>query len=87
VVRYVESNSSKSCTIASTGWLTNSAPTASGGAVIPKFGVEKAKVNWGAFIRNMGVGKATTDRRYDPTSGPGPSVAAHNEDGEKQVFK
>jgi hypothetical protein len=35
----------------------------------------------------MGVGKATTDRRYDPTSGPGPSVAAHNEDGEKQVFK
>jgi hypothetical protein len=43
-----------------------------------QFGVEKAKVNWAAFIRNMGVGRTTTNGRYDPTSGPGPSVVVHN---------
>lgn len=52
-----------------------------------QFGVEKAKVNWGAFIRNMGVGKATTNSRCDPTSGPGPSVVVHNANGEKRVLE
>ena len=52
-----------------------------------QFGVEKAKVNWGAFIRNMGVGKTTTNSRYDPTSGPGPSVVVHNANREKRVLE
>jgi len=52
-----------------------------------QFGVEKAKVMWGAFIRNMGVGKATKNSSYDPTSSPGPSVVAHNENGEKRVIE
>jgi hypothetical protein len=56
-----------------------------------QFGVEKAKVNWGAFIRNMGLGRTmsetTMNTRYDPTSGPGPSVVVHNANGEKRVLE
>jgi hypothetical protein len=56
-----------------------------------QFGVEKAKVNWGAFIRNMGVGRTmsatTMNSRYDPTSGPGPSVVVHNANREKRVLE
>ena len=62
-----------------------------GVATTLQFGVEKAKVNWGAFIRNMGVGKATSattmNSRYHPTSGPGPSVVVHNANGEKRVLE
>jgi hypothetical protein len=55
-----------------------------------QFGVEKAKVNWGAFIRNMGLGRIkseTTMNSYDPTSGPGPSVVVHNANGEIRVLE
>jgi hypothetical protein len=56
-----------------------------------QFGVEKAKVKWGAFIHNMGLGRTmpatTMNSRYDPTSGPGPSVVVHNANGEKRVLE
>jgi hypothetical protein len=56
-----------------------------------QFGVEKAKVNWGAFIHNMGLGRTmsetTMNSRYDPTSGPGPSVVVHNANGEKRLLE
>jgi hypothetical protein len=52
-----------------------------------QFGIEKAKINWGVFIRNMRVGKTTTNSRYEPTSGPGPSVVVHNANGEKRVLE
>jgi hypothetical protein len=50
-----------------------------------QFGVEKAKVKWGAFIPNIGLGRTmsatTMNSRYDPASDPGPSVVAHNANG------
>ena len=56
-----------------------------------QFGVEKAKINWAAFIRNMGLGRtmsATTMKsRYELTSGLGPSVVVHNANGEKRVLE
>jgi hypothetical protein len=56
-----------------------------------QFGVEKAKVNWGAFIHNMGLGRTmsstTMSSRYDRTSDPGPSVVIHNANGEKRVLE
>ena len=56
-----------------------------------QFGVEKAKVNWRAFIHNMGLGRtmsaSTMTSRYDPTSGPGPSVVVHNANGEKRILE
>jgi hypothetical protein len=56
-----------------------------------QFGVEKAKVNWGAFVHNMGLGRTmsatTMSSRYDPTSGPGPSVVVHNANGEKRILE
>lgn len=35
----------------------------------------------------MGVGKTTTNSRYDPTSSPGPSVVVHNANGEKRLLE
>ncbi len=35
----------------------------------------------------MAVGKTTSNSRYDPTSGPGPSVVVHNGNGEKRVLE
>ena len=56
-----------------------------------QFGVERAKVKWGAFIHNMGLGRTmsatTMNSRYDPTSGPGPTVVVHNANGEKRVLE
>ena len=56
-----------------------------------QFGVEKAKVNWRAFIHNMGLGRTmsetTMTSRYESTSGPGPSVVVHNANGEKRVLE
>ena len=57
-----------------------------------QFGVEEAKVNWGAFIHNMGLGRSmsatTMTSRYDSTStSPGPSVVVHNANGEKRVLE
>jgi hypothetical protein len=56
-----------------------------------QFGVEKAKVNWRAFIHNMGLGRTisetTMTSRYDSTSGPGPSVVVRNANGEKRVLE
>ena len=56
-----------------------------------QFGVEKAKINWGAFIRNMGLGRTTSETtmnsRYDPTSDRGPSVVVHNANGEKRILE
>jgi len=55
-----------------------------------QFGIEKAKVKWGAFIHNMGLGRTmsanTMNGRYDPTSGPGPTVVVQNANGEKRVL-
>lgn len=56
-----------------------------------QFEVEKAKVNWRAFLHNMGLGRTmsatTMNSRYDATSGPGPSVVVHNAIGEKRVLE
>ena len=56
-----------------------------------QFEVEKAKINWGGFLRNGGVGRTvsatTMSSSYNPTSGPGPSVVVHNAKGEKRVLE
>jgi hypothetical protein len=57
-----------------------------------QFGVEKAKVNWRAFIHNVGLGRTmsttTMTSRYESTStSPGPSVVVHNANGEMRVLE
>lgn len=50
-----------------------------------QFGVEKAKVKWGAFIHNMGLGRTISATTMN--SGPGPTVVVHNANGEKRVLE
>lgn len=57
-----------------------------------QFGVEKPKVNWRAFVHNMGLGRtmseSTMTSRYESTStSPGSSVVVRNANGEKRVLE
>ncbi len=52
-----------------------------------RFEVEKAKINWGTFFRDMmrsGFGAAGSHENY---SGRGPSVVVRNADGEKRTLE
>jgi cytosine/adenosine deaminase-related metal-dependent hydrolase len=51
------------------------------------FEVTKAKINWGTFLQDMMRSGTTASRRFDNYSGRGPSVVAHNAQGEKRVLE
>jgi hypothetical protein len=52
-----------------------------------RFGVEKSKIKWGAFFRDLGRSDPATASQFENYSGRGPSVVIHNEDGEKRVLE
>jgi len=53
----------------------------------PRFRVEKAKINWGTYFRDMGKTSVTTAGRWENYSGRGPSVVIQNAHGEKRVLE
>jgi len=53
-----------------------------------RFGVEKAKINWGTFFQDMmRSGRGAASSQFENYSGRGPSVVAHNAKGEKRVIQ
>jgi hypothetical protein len=52
-----------------------------------RFGVEKAKINWGTFFQDMMRSGTAGNSRFDNYSGRGPSVVAENAHGEKRVLE
>lgn len=58
------------------------------GADTLRFGVEKAKINWGTFFQDMmRSGRGATSSQFESYSGRGPSVVAQNAKGEKRVIE
>ena len=53
-----------------------------------RFGVEKAKINWGTFFQDMmRSGRGAAGSQFENYSGRGPSVVAQNANGEKRVIQ
>ncbi len=53
-----------------------------------RFGVEKAKINWGTLFQDMmGSGRGAASSQFESYSGRGPSVVVRNADGEKRVLE
>jgi hypothetical protein len=52
-----------------------------------RFEVEKAKIVWGAFLRDLGRWNPATASQFENYSGKGPSVVVHNANGEKRVLE
>jgi hypothetical protein len=51
-----------------------------------RFGVEKARFTWGAFVQDSWLGKASIQVQYqNPVRGP--AVVAHNVKGEKRSLE
>ena len=58
------------------------------GADTLRFGVERAKINWGTFFQDMmRSGRGAASSQFESYSGRGPSVVAHNAKGEKRVIQ
>jgi hypothetical protein len=58
------------------------------GADTLRFGVEKAKINWGTFFQDMmRSSRGAASSQFENYSGRGPSVVAHNARGEKRVIQ
>ena len=53
-----------------------------------RFGVEKAKINWGTFFQDMmRSGRGAASSQFENYSGRGPSVVVQNANGEKRVLE
>jgi hypothetical protein len=53
-----------------------------------RFGVEKAKINWGTFFQDtMRSGRGAATSQFENYSGRGPSVVVQNASGEKRVLE
>ncbi len=52
-----------------------------------RFGVEKSKIAWGAFFRDLGRSSPATASQFENYSGKGPTVVVHNATGEKRVLE
>lgn len=53
-----------------------------------RFGVEKAKLNWGAYFRDQVRGSSpAVGMTFENYSGKGPSVVIQNAKGEKRVIE
>jgi hypothetical protein len=56
------------------------------GADTLRFGVEKAKINWGTLFRDTMRGGSASNQ-FEDYSGRGPSVVVQNGHGEKRVLE
>ena len=71
--------------------IANTAPTSQDvvmAAGTLRFGVEKAKTNWGTFFQDMmRSGRGAASSQFENYSGRGPSVVVQNASGEKRVIE
>ncbi len=51
-----------------------------------RFGVEKAKINWGTYLQDMIRSRGSASSQFQSYSGRGPSVVVENAKGEKRVL-
>jgi hypothetical protein len=52
-----------------------------------RFGVEKAKINWGTFLQDIMRSRGSASSQFQNYSGRGPSVVVRNANGEKRVLE
>jgi hypothetical protein len=52
-----------------------------------RFGVEKARINWGTFLQDMMRSRGSASSQFKNYSGRGPTVVAQNANGETRVLE
>jgi hypothetical protein len=52
-----------------------------------RFGVEKARINWGTFLQNMMRSRGSASGQFENYSSRGPSVVVWNARGDKRVLE
>ena len=53
-----------------------------------RFGVEKAKINWGTYFQDMmRSGRGAASSQFENYSDKGPSVVVQNANGEKRILE